>query len=37
MRRLIKQRFLGEKLGDTSSLMNPAALESLPVRTKIDT
>lgn len=37
MRRLIKQRFLGEKLGDTSSLMNTAALESLPVRTKIDT
>jgi acetyl-CoA synthetase len=32
MRRLIKQRFLGEMLGDTSSLMNPSALELLPVR-----
>ncbi|MCK9910584.1 AMP-binding protein, partial [Microbacteriaceae bacterium K1510] len=32
MRRLIKQKFLGEPLGDTSSLMNPAALEMLPVR-----
>jgi acetyl-CoA synthetase len=33
MRRLIKQKFLGETLGDTSSLMNPGALEMLPVRT----
>jgi acetyl-CoA synthetase len=32
MRRLVKQKFLGEPLGDTSSLMNPAALDLLPVR-----
>ncbi|NGQ95294.1 AMP-binding protein [Brevibacillus sp. SYP-B805] len=30
MRRLIKQRYLGEILGDTSSLMNPEALDQLP-------
>jgi acetyl-CoA synthetase len=33
MRRLIKQKFLGEPLGDTSSLMNPGALDFLPCRT----
>ncbi|MBO8162820.1 MAG: AMP-binding protein [Brevibacillus sp.] len=33
MRRLIKQRFLGQPLGDTSSLMNPGAMELLPCRT----
>lgn len=30
MRRLMKQHYLGEKLGDTSSLMNQGALEILP-------
>lgn len=33
IRRLIKQRYLGQKLGDTSSLVNPESLEQLPVRT----
>jgi acetyl-CoA synthetase len=33
MRRLIKQKFLGEALGDTSSLMNPTALDILPCKT----
>ncbi|UFJ42495.1 AMP-binding protein [Brevibacillus humidisoli] len=32
MRRLIKQRFLGLPMGDTSSLMNPLALDMLPCR-----
>ncbi|MDF2683214.1 MAG: AMP-dependent synthetase [Brevibacillus sp.] len=36
MRRLIKQRFLGEALGDNSSLMNPGALEGLPKRSAVD-
>ncbi len=36
MRRLIRQWFLGEALGDTSSLMNPGALDGLPRRTAID-
>lgn len=36
MRRLIKQRYLGEALGDTSSLMNPGALEGLPKRHAVD-
>lgn len=36
MRRLIKQCFLGEALGDTSSLMNPGSLEGLPKRTAVD-
>lgn len=30
MRRLMKQHYLGEELGDTSSLMNPGALNQLP-------
>jgi acetyl-CoA synthetase len=33
MRRLIKQKFLGEALGDTSSLMNPTAIDILPCKT----
>lgn len=32
VRRLIKQRYLGEPLGDTSSLMNPDAIGHLPFR-----
>jgi acetyl-CoA synthetase len=32
LRRLIRQRYLTEPLGDLSSLMNPDALEALPVR-----
>jgi acetyl-CoA synthetase len=31
MRRLIKMRFLGQPLGDETSLMNPGALELIPV------
>ncbi|WP_139487963.1 AMP-binding protein [Brevibacillus dissolubilis] len=34
MRRLIKQKFLGEALGDMSSLMNPDALNLLPTRVR---
>lgn len=34
MRRLIKQRFLGQPLGDTSSLLNPESLEFLPCRSE---
>ncbi len=33
MRRLIKMKFLGEALGDMSSLMNPIALDLLPSKT----
>lgn len=31
LRRLIKEKYLGLPLGDTSSLMNPEALDALPV------
>ncbi|MFD2370394.1 AMP-binding protein [Brevibacillus sp. GCM10020057] len=36
MRRLIRQRYLGDALGDTASLMNPAALDGLPRRSAVD-
>ncbi len=36
MRRLIRQAYLGEPAGDTSSLTNPAALGLLPCRTSTD-
>jgi len=32
VRRLIKQRYLGEPLGDTSSVMNPDVIGNLPTR-----
>jgi acetyl-CoA synthetase len=34
MRRLIRQRFLNEPLGDVANLMNPQALDFIPVRTE---
>jgi len=37
MRRLIRQRYLGQPLGDTASLMNPEALEAIPVAESVKT